>query len=304
MEDGYYEVAGSFFVCREVIPTRIDGRLRDIIGPVIHYDTEHLREPSVNTYFEESLHYLQWLHQTPRQVLDKIIGWRAFNEQDPAIRALSYKVMEERKLELPFETATSDRGIVQVIKPGDRWWNMSSIDLRQEQDVRGDAEWLARLVLYEAAAELMRMRFGVSDEKSLAEHFGEWEQRGISAWNKEIPDTEGYVDDDEPYTPGGGVYECFRKFQELPWGEFVGAIQDRNRSRSLKEIWEVHQMAGQGHSNFPADISHFIGYTLGLKLFQSGEFNGEAGMQEASLRLFSPLVSAIDRLNSLKAILD
>jgi hypothetical protein len=314
MEDGYYEVSGTFFTCVNRTPnSRIDGRLRGMIGPVIHLDNSSLVEPSLTPYAEETIHYLQWLHQTPTTVIDRIITWRAYYEADPKLREISVAAMKARKLSLDFPltvdvpTTSTEGGILLLDNCRPNWRYPASIDLTDGQpQVSLDNEGLASRVLYEAVAELLRLEFGITEATSLAEHFTPWEERGIAGWNTQRTGTQtcGAACAIEQSEDTETIFACYRLFRELPWHQFVEQLSRRNGGLSLDKIADIFQLASQGYGAFPRDLAHFLGYTLGVELHRSGIFNTEAGMQEASLRFFSPLVSATDRLMSMKGLLD
>jgi len=303
LEDGYYPAQGTFFSCVSKFPSRSDSRLKNSIGPVIHLDTHSLRAPNLQPYVEEVIHYLQWLHQTPKEVLDKIISWRAIYEEDPQLREPSVDALRSRGIGFHFQTTTTDSGLLMASSGS---WSPQTININGEKpELEINEELLASRIMYEAVAELMRLRFGVSSMQLLGDFFSEWEGRGITGWNKECMSCSSREPSTDLVTDySNSASECYRLFMELPISEFMQELKVRNGNNDLNKVSQFSSMVSQGKGSFPDDIVHFLGYGLGQSLYQSGFFDEKAGLQEASLRFFSPLVSAVDRLKSMKELID
>jgi len=301
-EDGYYEISGSFFACITEYVFRTDGRIRNHIGPIIHIDQNSLRDPSdpgLRTCVEEVVHYLQWLHEAPPELLDKIQSWRLLYEKDELLRNAAAKWVKERDLQVggPFEKTESG-----ILLPEMPWLRQRPESLGGQVSRLGcDAEGLAYRIMSEAIAELMRLRLGVSSEITLFDWCLKWDEEGLSGWNADcVRRSSSLKSDSSSRSELDSAAACYSLFMEHSTEEFFDQLRGRWLTPDMKDMNALSQLANMGSTRFPYELGHFLGYALGQELHKSEIFEAQAGLQEASYRFFSPLICATDRLQSMK----
>jgi hypothetical protein len=153
----------------------------------------------------------------------------------------------------------------------------------------------------EAIAELMRLRLGVSSETNLFDWCSQWDEKGLSGWNADCVRCGSSLKSSvTPKNDDESAAACYSLFMNHSMQEFFEQLRGRWVNRDMAQMNQLSQLANMGSTRFPYELGHFLGYALGLELYQSEIFEGQVGLQEASHRFFSPLVCATDRLQSMK----
>lgn len=292
-DDGFYELNGSYFIANLAIPARMDYRVKRIFGPIIHYSTHEGHVENIATVVEESLHYLQWVNELSPETLDKLVKMA-------------------RELKLPNNGCRPDGSIYlsmfsPKIDPFSQKFQKAYGDdlasIQRERASRSFDERMAGLVLFETAAELLRIEFGVSEEKPLYQSFEKWAENGIPGWTDystehESPEANNQVED---------IQQCYQAMTALSWKDFMDTCLARCGAQDWSQVVAMSNMMNLGNDPmslerapvFPQDFAHFLGYTLGQELHRSGRFSDAAGLQEASLTFFSYLQQPSVRLRYL-----
>jgi hypothetical protein len=280
---------------------RFDYRISRIFGPIIHYSTNTGGAEELSTVIEESLHYLQWVNQLSPDSLD------AMAEMAKDLELPNNGCRPEGKFFLSSFSPDKDPFSGRFQKQ----YKQKLEQVRNELLNSPYEEKIAGSVLYEAAAELLRIEFGVSEPPSSYINYEEWAERGIPGWTERRKNTPNDDLAPQPLSDVDDIRACYESMKELSWEDFLREVSRRSNVKNLQDLEGLTRMINlvdnplhpSSGGLFPQTFAHFLGYTLGQELHKSGIFSDPAGLQEASLTFFSYLHQPSVRLLYLKELL-